>query len=196
MDFWQIYDEFYKPVRMFIASMLRDEWAADDLVQEAFIKVQNKLYTLRDHSKVRPWIFSIARNICQDHFRRAIPPSQDAIHQELTAEGFQTPLVQIQLEQREMSLCVESKINLLPESYKEIIVLSERMGLNNQEISEILGIEVSNVKVRLHRARKALKEILKQDCSFEYDERNVMICLPNDDTNEKKLPLVRCESIS
>ncbi len=196
MDFWQIYDEFYKPVRMFIASMLRDEWAADDLVQEAFIKVQNKLYTLRDHSKVRPWIFSIARNICQDHFRRAIPPSQDAIHQELTAEGFQTPLVQIQLEQREMSLCVESKINLLPESYKEIIVLSERMGLNNQEISEILGIEVSNVKVRLHRARKALKEILEQDCSFEYDERNVMICLPNDDTNENKLPLVRCESIS
>jgi RNA polymerase sigma-70 factor (ECF subfamily) len=188
MDFRQIYDEFYKPVRMFLASMLRDEWAADDLVQETFIKVQKKLYTLRDHSKVKPWIFSIARNICQDHFRRAIPPSPDAIRHEITAEGFQTPLVQIQLEQREMSLCVESKIDLLPESYKEIIVLSERMGLNNQEISEILGIEVSNVKVRLHRARKALKEILEQDCTFEHDERNVMICLPNDDTNEKDYP--------
>lgn len=178
MNFLPIYDEFYHPVKIFITAMVKDEWTADDLVQETFFKIQKKIHTLKDSSKIKPWIFSIARNVSRDHFRKSIPTPNDENQGEHGDENFQTPLVQIELEQRQMSQCVEDKINLLPESHREVIVLSDTMELSHQEIVDILGITVGNVKVRLHRARKAMKEILERDCSFEHDERNVMICLP------------------
>ena len=52
------------------------------------------------------------------------------------------------------------------------------MEFSHQEMAEILGITVENVKVRLHRARKKLKAILEEKCTFEKDERNVLVCDP------------------
>ena len=178
MDFLPIYDEFYCPVRNFIAAMVKDEWVADDLVQETFLKVRKKMHTLNDKSKIKSWIFSIARNLCRDHFRKTTSTIRYEDQTGEKSEGLQPPLVQIELEQREMSLCVEDKINRLPESHKEVLAFSDTMDLSRKEIAEILGISVANVKIRLHRARKALKDILEQDCVFEHDERNVMVCQP------------------
>ena len=69
MDFWEIYDIYYNPVRNFISKMLGDDWTADDLTQETFIKVQKNLKNLKDKPKLRSWIFRIARNTCLDSFR-------------------------------------------------------------------------------------------------------------------------------
>jgi RNA polymerase sigma-70 factor (ECF subfamily) len=52
------------------------------------------------------------------------------------------------------------------------------MGFNHAEIAEILDISKENAKVRLHRARKGLKSILKEKCTFQLDERNVLVCEP------------------
>ncbi len=136
------------------------------------------MHTLNDKSKIKPWIFSMARNLCRDHFRKS---NSTIRHEDQTGkkvEGLQPPLVQIELEQHEMSLCVEDKIKRLPEFQKEVLVYSDTMDLSRKEIAEILGISVGNVKIRLHRARKALKVILEQDCAFEHDERDVMVCQP------------------
>ena len=54
------------------------------------------------------------------------------------------------------------------------------MDFSHQEIADILGLTVENVKVRLYRARKKLKAILKDKCVFEIDERNVLVCEPVD----------------
>ena len=50
-----------------------------------------------------------------------------------------------------------------------------------EEIAEILGISLSNVKVRLHRARHKMRDILNDNCTFERDGRNVFVCLPKED---------------
>jgi RNA polymerase sigma-70 factor (ECF subfamily) len=52
------------------------------------------------------------------------------------------------------------------------------MDFTHQEIADILGLSVENVKVRAHRGRKKMKDILKEKCTFEVDERNVLICEP------------------
>jgi RNA polymerase sigma-70 factor (ECF subfamily) len=54
------------------------------------------------------------------------------------------------------------------------------MDFSHQEIADILGLSVENVKVRLHRARKKFKAILEEKCTFEVDERNVLVCDPVD----------------
>jgi len=178
MDFWEIYDQYYAPVKKYVAAMTRDDWAADDIVQEVFLKVQRKFETLDDRAKFKPWIYSIARNQCFDHFRKVSASKENRTGDDPEIDGIQPPLIQLQLERREMSRCVQNKIDLLPDSKREVIILFDTMGLSHQEVSDILGIQIGAVKVRLHRARKALKEILDRDCNFEHDERNVFVCSP------------------
>jgi RNA polymerase sigma-70 factor (ECF subfamily) len=80
-----------------------------------------------------------------------------------------------------MGECVQNQINLLPDSLRTVLVLFDIMEFSHQEIADILGITVRNVKVRLHRARKKLKPILEETCAFERDERNVLVCVPKND---------------
>ncbi len=184
MEFWEIYDQFYGKVRKFILALVKDEWVADDLIQETFLRIQNNLKSLKDPSKLSSWIFRIAYNLCQDHFRQLKKSrKEERIDQEETEDLKEAlvqkgPDIQKELEQRQMGECVQDQINLLPESLRTVVVLFEIMEFSHQEIADILGITIKNVKVRLHRARKKLKAILEEKCTFEKDERNVLVCLP------------------
>jgi len=183
MDFWEIHDQYYPRVRGFILGLVRDESLADDLVQETFIRIQQNLHRLIDPSKISSWIFRIAYNLCQDHFRKRKESSLDESGiMERTGDPGDTN-IQKEMEQRQMGECIQGKINLLPEPLRAVIILFDTMDLSHQEIAESLGISVENVKVRLHRARKKLKAILEEECTFEVDERNVMVCEP---VNRKK----------
>ena len=177
MDLLGIHDQYYHRVRKFILASVRDESVADDLAQETFIKIQRRLDTLRDRSKISSWIFRIAYHLCQDHFRGLKNSStQEEIHEGLV--NLQETPLQKKLEQEEMSRCVQDQLNLLPESMRSVLIFADVMDFTHQEIADILGLTVENAKVRLHRARKKLKAILGEKCTFEVDERNVLICEP------------------
>jgi RNA polymerase sigma-70 factor (ECF subfamily) len=187
MEFWELYDQYYVRVRKFILSLVRDEWVADDLIQETFLRIQNNLKSLKDPSKLSSWIFRIAYNLCQDHFRQSKRSrKEERIDQEET-EDFKEALmqrgpdIQKELEQRQMGECVQNYIHLLPEPLRVVLILFDTMDFNQQEIADTLGVTIENVKVRLHRARKKLKDILEEACTFERDERNVLVCTPASD---------------
>lgn len=205
MEFWEIYDQYYSKVRKFILALVKDEWVADDLLQETFLRVQQNIKSLRDPSKLSSWIFRIAHNLCQDHFRRLKKSRrEERIDQEET-ENLNEALIQKEigiqkeLEQRQMGECVQNQINLLPESLRTALILFDLMEFTHQESADILGITVKSVKVRLHRARKKLKAILEEKCAFERDERNVLICTPSGNTETippgKKSPPIRRASL-
>jgi RNA polymerase sigma-70 factor (ECF subfamily) len=180
MDFWKIYDQHYNRVRKFILAYVKDEWVADDLIQETFIKVQKNLKSVKDPAKLSSWIFRIAYNLCHDHYRQAKRSSlnQRNIQQEIVS--FKEAVVQKKLEQQQMGQCVQDKMDLLPPDYRSVLILSDIMAFSHKEIAEILKISVSNVKVRIHRARKKFRAILEDHCSFEVDERNVLVCDPKE----------------
>jgi RNA polymerase sigma-70 factor (ECF subfamily) len=176
--FWDIYEKYFDRIRRFIFLTVKDMWVAEDLLQETFIKVQKNLDQLTDHEKLSAWIFRIAYNTCQDHFRQ----SKRRAQQENTVqqiEIFPHPISsQKMLEQQQMSECVQEQTKLLPESLRTPLLLFDMMGFNQSEIAEILDITVANTKVRLHRARKKMKTILEQKCRLEKDARNVLVCEP------------------
>ncbi len=178
MEFWDIYDSHCVRIKKFILAIVKNEYAADDLCQETFIRVQDSMDSLKDESKVSAWIFRIAYNLCQDHFRKLKSARTVQAADQKAKRVCSEVSIQKELEQREMSECVQDRISLLPESLRTVIILFDLMGCTHQEISEILGISVENVKVRLHRARKRLKVILEQECTFDTDERNVLVCEP------------------
>ena len=93
---------------------------------------------------------------------------------------FKEALVQKELEQHQMGQCVQDKMDLLPPEYRTVLILSDIMSFSQKVIAEILDISVSNVKVRVHRARKKFRAILEEYCSFEVDERSVLVCDPKE----------------
>ncbi len=178
MEFFSVYDQYYGRVRSFILASVRDQWTADDLAQETFIRVDQNLNSLKDPSKLASWVFRIAHNLCQDYFRSMKRTLSKECALDEATDLFKEASVQKRLEQSEMSSCVQDEIRLLPESLRSVITLFDVAELSQREIAETLGITVENVKVRLHRARKELKVLLDKKCDFEVDERNVLVCVP------------------
>ena len=177
-DLLEIHDQYYGRVRRFILSLVRDGWVADDLVQETFLKVSLKLHTLQDPAKRSSWIFRIAYNLCQDYFRAQKKGAAAELQNPEIISLLEIAPLQEKLEQHQMSACVRRQMDLLPDAYRAVLILSDELEFDHREMAEILVISVENVKVRLHRARKRLKAILEEKCLFERDERAVLICLP------------------
>jgi RNA polymerase sigma-70 factor (ECF subfamily) len=180
MHLTEIYDQYYQRVRKFILHTVRNDWVADDLVQETFIKINNNLEKVRDTARLQAWIFRIAHNICRDYFRRQ-GKTADLGLEEIPGDlsPSRVPASQKEIEQGQMRRCVFGLVKFLPESLRSVIILSDISEFSQREIAEILGITVENVKIRLHRARKRLKALLEEHCVFEVDERNVLTCQPD-----------------
>ena len=178
MEFDEIYRQYGQKVKAFILAMVRDEMTAEDLLQETFIRVKSHMECLRDETKQIPWIFRIACNLCRDHFRasaRDARLSETALAHTPQKAG---TTIQERIEQQEMGRCVRQKMDRLPESHRTILILYDVMAFHHHEIALILNISVDNAKVRLHRARRQLKEILETECRFQVDDRQVLVCEP------------------
>ena len=184
-DFARIYDEYYHRIRGFIRACVKDEWSADDLTQETFLRARQG--ALKDPQKVKSWLFRIAYNVCQDHFR-----STGIRQKKLTpldrSVGLGTlPRTETQLEQQQMNACIYGHFRTLPESYRTVIWLFDIQGFSHREIAGILSVDIGTLKVRLHRARQKMKGVLERACRFERDNRNVFVCIPK----SKRLPANR-----
>jgi RNA polymerase sigma-70 factor (ECF subfamily) len=75
-----------------------------------------------------------------------------------------------------MNTCIREFVGDLPPDYRAVIALSELKDLPNQEIADILGISLGNVKIRLHRARVALKKNFSEGCDFYSDNEGGLSC--------------------
>lgn len=180
-DIFQLYDRYHFRLRKFIFTVVKDDWTADDLLQETFVRVQKNRHTLRDEEKIKSWIYRIAFNLCIEHLRRqkrSGMASDNDVELLPMAHGVSAALA---TEQHEMSACVQQQLHHLPDSLYTVIVLYDMLSFTHGEIARLLDITVSNTKVRLHRARRQLSTILTEKCRFEKDDRNVLVCIPKTD---------------
>ncbi len=166
----EIYNLFARKVLNFIYRMVNSVEEAEDLTQETFVAVYQKLGALKDNSKFEPWLFRIARNFVYQRYRTRAPAvvSVDAMDEDGQPV---TQLVDTRknpdeaFQARELEDVVQDVINSLPEKYREVFVLSAVRRLSYQEISEIVGRSLPSVKTDIHRARlevrKKVKDYLK-----------------------------------
>ncbi len=175
MDFIKLYDSHYRQVRKFILTITKDDWVADDLLQETFIRVKKNMKSVHKTDKISSWIFKIAYHLCMDHLKKKHKETRYPV--ENGKNDFDI-LPFKKLEQQQMNDCIREKMERLAEPMRIIIDLYDIMEFTHKEIAGILSITEQNSKVKLHRARKELKSILSQECSLKHDERNVLICEP------------------
>ena len=165
----------------YVQSMVRDRGEAEDLLQEIMLRAHRGFADLRAAEAGATWLFRIATHACLDHLRqRSRRPVIDGgtDPDALDGPGDDPITLQATIERREMSECVQRFLVALPDDYRSVIMLTEIEGLTGPEISELLGVPLTTVKMRLHRARRMLQEELQAGCSLGCDERGVIVCEP------------------
>jgi RNA polymerase sigma-70 factor (ECF subfamily) len=182
-EFQKVYQVFQPKILRYIARLV-GETEAEDITQDVFIKVSAALQSYRGESKISTWLYRIATNAALDRLRS---PSYQRIVQNCSAVseaelndrnawiGEKTPLVEHQIFRKEMNECIQGFIQKLPENCRTALILSEFEGLRDSEIAETLGISLSTVKIRLHRAKERLKEELRANCDSHWIEDNEFV---------------------
>jgi len=145
---------------------------AEDLAQEVFITVFEKIDSFRGESSLATWIYHIAYNLCKNRLRylgrrhdRNRQVFDEMAERNVVESGTMSTSAQVSrpdemAEGFEMERLIQDGITSLDEEQRVIIVLRDIQNMSYEEISEITGLPAGTVKSRLHRARMTLKEYL------------------------------------
>jgi len=163
-----------------IRAIVREAGEAEDVLQETFVRAHLSLDQLREDSALATWLFRIATHISLDHVRQRSrrPRCEDSEIEDIQQDEDATPSLQGIVEQRQMSSCVQRYLLELPADYRTVILLHDLEGMTAAEIADALEVSLPNAKVRLHRARARLKEVLGEGCTFSCNCRGVVVCEP------------------
>lgn len=168
MNSQEIYQKHGQEVYLFILKRVKNKCIAHDVFQNAFLKIHKKIQQLKADSKVRAWVFQIVRNEIVNYF-----------NQELSYQSAATPEV-IPADENSVNICCFDRfIDELPDTYKEVMLLTYVSGKKQEQVAKILDISISNVKTRIRRSKEMLKEKFLACCKFEVNFNGKLIGTPD-----------------
>ena len=158
--FDRIVRDYAGPLRGFLRRLVGDFHVAQDLSQETFLKAYQSLDKLGSPASFGPWLFRIAFHVAIDHRRRAEEGlvSLESLEGQVVGQSHSPPEgLEAEEERRRRYRSVVDAVSHLPEPYALVLVLRYLEQRSYGEMSELLDLTVTNVKVRLHRARKMVR---------------------------------------
>lgn len=161
--FTVLVEKYQKQIHAFAWRKLGDFHLAEEITQDTFLQVYQRLWTLRDPNRFAPWVYAIAKNCCLASYRKTQLPivSLDTMSE---AEIEKLYYIQHLDKQSEMQAdekrheVVKQLLSKLPETEYTVITLHYLGEMRCEDISEFLNVPLNTIKSRLHRARKRLKE--------------------------------------
>ena len=163
MAFGVLVERYQTRLLNFIYRTIGDRERAEDLVQEAFVRIARHLGRFDTSRKFSTWAYTIASNLAKNELRnrarnpvgyfQGITDQQDE-ERPLEFED-ETARPDDHLERRELQALIAASVATLPEHHREVFVLRELEGRSYEEIAEITKSNLGTVKSRLNRARTA-----------------------------------------
>ena len=155
-----LFRRYQLPLYVYVYELLRQEQTALDVVQETFINAARHLGSLREDAKFGSWLFGIAHQKCQQHWRkpRRTEPLDDRFS-ELPGEEPLPGELLIRAEQEEEFM---SLLNQLTEVHRSVLLLHFLEDFSLEEIAGVTGVGLGTVKSRLHYAKKSLRALLAE----------------------------------
>ena len=150
--------------------ILRNDEEAKDAVQEAFVSAFRGLSSFEGTSRLGTWLHRIAVNASlmrlrakkrrpEESIDELLPAFRDDGHARVEPRDFSPSALQL-VESRETREFVRGCVDRLPEIYRVVLLLRDIEEMDTSEAAEVLGVSEGVVKVRLHRARHALRRLL------------------------------------
>lgn len=153
-------------LRRFVLGIVGDADEADNIVQETFAEAYRQIDRFRGEAKLSTWLFSIARHLAYGYLRRAKRHTylEHETIEFLSADpsGSAESETQEAVEMQERRRIVHDALDELPDHYRRVVQLRDLQEQSTAETAEKLGLTEVNVRVRLHRARKQLKDHLRR----------------------------------
>ncbi|SHG49631.1 sigma-70 family RNA polymerase sigma factor [Ornithinibacillus halophilus] len=161
-----IMDAYGDEIKRLVFTYMNNSADTDDVTQEVFVTVYQKLNTFQGKSSLKSWIYSIAINKCKDHLRswqsrnkrlkEKLMQSAQPGEQDVDTPEEQT------IKQSESSKLLKQVMEL-PVRYREVIILFYFKELSTKEISNVLNTKEATVRTRLNRGREKLKKCLSNE---------------------------------
>ena len=161
-DYSVLVDRYKNKAFSMLKRMLRNEFDAEEVLQDSFLKAFRSLETFKGEAKFSTWFYRIVYNSALTKLsskRRKIEQEMSSVEDHLELES---NFNSIDAEKKNISELVNEMINLLPKKYSTIITLFYLNELTCEEIAETMNITLSNVKVLLHRARNAMRDVIEK----------------------------------
>jgi RNA polymerase sigma-70 factor (ECF subfamily) len=162
------------PIYNFILRLVRSSSAAEDLVQDVFVKVVQSAVDFKHESRFSTWAYAIARNICIDHLRKMSFRNHASLDQaqgdaqegptllERTADVHPSAAVERSVIGVEMGKRIARSVEELPQEQREVFLLREVANLPFKDIAVITGVPENTVKSRMRYALERLQENLSE----------------------------------
>lgn len=148
--------------------MIKNKEEAEEVAQDTFIKAYKNLAKFEGNSKFSTWLYKIAYRNCLDAIKKNSVRYNFIAINEITINQIEaTEAILDTIEKKERSILISNCLEKLPEEERTILWLFYFKELSLKEIIEITTLSESNVKVKLHRARKQLLAIVKKDVEPE-----------------------------
>ncbi|MFZ6013065.1 MAG: RNA polymerase sigma factor [Bacteroidota bacterium] len=156
-----LFERYKKPLFGFFYGMTKDVELCEDLVQNVFFRILKYRYLFRGEGDFKTWMFHIARNVNNDHFRKnkwKLKESIEHWEERLGSDENRST----EFEQDEEMKLLSMAMDKLPEDKREILFLSKFQEKKYKEIGDIIGCSEGAVKVKVFRALQELREVYKE----------------------------------
>lgn len=141
----------------YLLRLVRDAAIADDLFQQTWVLVMEKIGKYDARRAFEPWLFSVARNLAIDHLRRVQPAS---LEEDLVPPADRAPDAFAQLLEHERAELLVRCLETLPVIYREVLSLRFEEEMKLEQIAEVLHVPLPTVKTRLARGLDLLRQKL------------------------------------
>ena len=163
-SFEKLYEKYRTTVYRFVYQMIHRQDEAEDITQEAFVRAFQNLHRFREQAKFTTWIMRIAMNLCTDKVRMS--QRRSALEQQeaagaldwMTVGKVVDPLHEIESDRR--AELVRNAVLTLPDHHRNVLVMRDFEDMEYADIAEVLKTSVGGAKLRVLRARRALRDKL------------------------------------
>jgi len=159
-DYSIIINRYKNKAFSMLTRMLKNEFDAEEVLQDCFLKAYNSLSSFKGEAKFSTWFYRIVYNSALTK----LSSQKRKIEAEMTSVEDHFNLVSeynsVDIEKKDINELVHKIINKLPEKYSAIITMFYLNEMSIEEISEVMQITASNVKVMLHRSRNLLRDLV------------------------------------
>lgn len=153
-----LFERYHRQLFGFYYRMCGDSELSEDLVQNLFLRMIKYRHTFSGEGQFRAWMYQMARNLLADHYRKKKKMLQDDF-KEVAQIWEDEEKVHHREEQVQM---LEKALQYLSDEKRELLVLSRYQGLRYREIAEMHQTSEANIKVKVFRAIKDLREIFQK----------------------------------